>query len=316
MFQKVLRNGHQLHLLKTALRFLALSPEMVCIVKILPSSRVINQVLQAGCIVSYYNDKGTYLLQLWTFTSSEPICAAFLKIFLRNYLKSRHNGLNSKLLSACRPTLTVDPILWLPMSYIERSRTRLWRLGWLLGGQPQSLFVPSECSLFPPTCDLLPPHAPLSLPSCLKLILVSFNHVNIFELARAIQYYWTRGMARPDLILQDLIQAQFPDFFKERSRLSFSVSDTPALNATTNKLLLGLIIGVSVAGDLVILACLATAIIMLKHRMKDSSGKRFTRLHNETMDKFGVLDKNPIMMTTIDDSPETGGRLRGSRRGL
>ncbi|KAI9486449.1 MAG: hypothetical protein EXX96DRAFT_534704 [Benjaminiella poitrasii] len=57
MFQKVLRNEHQLHLLKTALRFLALYPEMVCIVKILPSSRVINQVLQAGCIVSYYNDK-------------------------------------------------------------------------------------------------------------------------------------------------------------------------------------------------------------------------------------------------------------------
>ncbi|KAI9476021.1 MAG: hypothetical protein EXX96DRAFT_601795 [Benjaminiella poitrasii] len=43
------------------------------------------------------------------------------QIFLQNNLESRRDGPNSKLLSACRPTLTVDPILWLPMSYIERS---------------------------------------------------------------------------------------------------------------------------------------------------------------------------------------------------
>jgi hypothetical protein len=31
----------------------------------------------------------------------------------------------------------VDPILWLPMSYIERSRLIRWRMGWLPGGRPK-----------------------------------------------------------------------------------------------------------------------------------------------------------------------------------
>ncbi|KAI9473545.1 MAG: hypothetical protein EXX96DRAFT_602126 [Benjaminiella poitrasii] len=52
-----------------------------------------------------------------------------LQTFLQNNLEPRRDGPNSKLLSACRPTLTVDPILWPPMSYIERSRTLRWRLG-------------------------------------------------------------------------------------------------------------------------------------------------------------------------------------------
>lgn len=35
------------------------------------------------------------------------------------------------LLSACRPALMVDPILYLPMSVFDRSRILRWRMGWL-----------------------------------------------------------------------------------------------------------------------------------------------------------------------------------------
>ncbi|KAI7901676.1 uncharacterized protein BX663DRAFT_513651 [Cokeromyces recurvatus] len=160
--------------------------------------------------------------------------------------------------------------------------------------------------------------------------------------------YWTRGMARPDLLLQDLIQVQFPGFFKSRSRVflrSFadnnessrtassspdsyqcnlrqwekaasvsyqnSDSDIPALSATSNKMSLGLIIGVSVAGGMVALACLATVFVLIKRKMKDGNGKRFTRLNDETMDEFGALDKDPMMPTTTETS-----RFGGSSRGF
>ncbi|KAG1578780.1 hypothetical protein G6F48_011664 [Rhizopus delemar] len=53
----------------------------------------------------------------------------------RRKFKAIHT--NSILLSACRPQLIVDPILWLPMSYIERSRLIRWRMGWLPGGRPK-----------------------------------------------------------------------------------------------------------------------------------------------------------------------------------
>ncbi|KAI9309764.1 hypothetical protein BX666DRAFT_1873113, partial [Dichotomocladium elegans] len=41
---------------------------------------------------------------------------------------------NSKLISVCRPTVSLDPILWLPMTREERSRCLRWRLGWLPSG--------------------------------------------------------------------------------------------------------------------------------------------------------------------------------------
>ncbi|KAI7862025.1 hypothetical protein BDF14DRAFT_1860624 [Spinellus fusiger] len=37
------------------------------------------------------------------------------------------------LLSACHPSLGVDPLLWLPMTSLERSRFLRWRMGWLPG---------------------------------------------------------------------------------------------------------------------------------------------------------------------------------------
>ncbi|CEG74066.1 hypothetical protein RMATCC62417_09335 [Rhizopus microsporus] len=54
----------------------------------------------------------------------------------------RQDNLNNKcsthtsiLLTHCRPTISLDPVLWLPMSKSERSRCIRWRLGWLLGGR-------------------------------------------------------------------------------------------------------------------------------------------------------------------------------------
>ncbi|KAG1057486.1 hypothetical protein G6F43_000685 [Rhizopus delemar] len=43
-------------------------------------------------------------------------------------------GKKSRLLSSCRPAITLDPISWLPMTHEERSRCIRWRLGWLPGG--------------------------------------------------------------------------------------------------------------------------------------------------------------------------------------
>ncbi|KAI7899770.1 uncharacterized protein BX663DRAFT_537910 [Cokeromyces recurvatus] len=47
------------------------------------------------------------------------------------------NWLSKDILSACRPNMIIDPILWLPMTHSERSRTIRWRLGWLPGGIPK-----------------------------------------------------------------------------------------------------------------------------------------------------------------------------------
>ncbi|EIE91862.1 hypothetical protein RO3G_16573 [Rhizopus delemar RA 99-880] len=59
------------------------------------------------------------------------------KKFLHFNLEKQIQGKNSRLLSSCRPTITLDPILWLPMTHEERSRCIRWRLGWLPGGAPK-----------------------------------------------------------------------------------------------------------------------------------------------------------------------------------
>lgn len=64
--------------------------------------------------------------------------AGIYKDYLADNLDDRRNGPNSVLLSACRPTLGIDPVLWLPMSSAERSRVVRWRLGWLPGGVPKA----------------------------------------------------------------------------------------------------------------------------------------------------------------------------------
>jgi hypothetical protein len=57
--------------------------------------------------------------------------------FLQQNLEIRQRCRNSKLLSNCRRSISLDPILWLPMSKSERSRCIRWRLGWLPGGKPR-----------------------------------------------------------------------------------------------------------------------------------------------------------------------------------
>ncbi|KAG1168596.1 hypothetical protein G6F70_006051 [Rhizopus microsporus] len=57
--------------------------------------------------------------------------------FLQQNLEIRQRCRDSKLLSNCRRSISLDPILWLPMSKSERSRCIRWRLGWLPGGKPR-----------------------------------------------------------------------------------------------------------------------------------------------------------------------------------
>lgn len=158
-------------------------------------------------------------------------------------------------------------------------------------------------------------------------------------------------MARPDLILQDLIQAQFPDYFKSRNRVFLrdfaegeatktaslssygcnlnswtkaasisytnSAADAPESSSTSSKLSLGVIIGVSVAGGMVALSCLATAIVLAIRKFKHNGSQQFTRLNDETNNDFnsGALDRDPMMMME-EPHETTSGRLGGSGRGL
>ncbi|KAG1147073.1 hypothetical protein G6F37_011848 [Rhizopus arrhizus] len=65
--------------------------------------------------------------------------------YLQEPFKNRRTDTNSILPSTCRPQLVVDPILWLPVSYIERSRLIRWHMGWLPGGRPKlCIYHPHE----------------------------------------------------------------------------------------------------------------------------------------------------------------------------
>ncbi|CEG82454.1 hypothetical protein RMATCC62417_16523 [Rhizopus microsporus] len=73
-------------------------------------------------------------------TTEEPdtrSLKAAKRCFLQQNLEIRQRCRNSKLLSNCRRSISLDPILWLPMSKSERSRCMRWRLGWLPGGKPR-----------------------------------------------------------------------------------------------------------------------------------------------------------------------------------
>ncbi|KAG1539847.1 hypothetical protein G6F47_007244 [Rhizopus delemar] len=55
--------------------------------------------------------------------------------FRQDNLNQARSSRNSILLSQCRPTISLDPILWLPMTRTERNICVRWRLGWLPGGK-------------------------------------------------------------------------------------------------------------------------------------------------------------------------------------
>ncbi|KAI7904529.1 uncharacterized protein BX663DRAFT_530093 [Cokeromyces recurvatus] len=63
--------------------------------------------------------------------------------FNTQYFHQLRGKTHSVLLSACRHNLIIDPILWLPMTHSERSRTIRWRLGWLPRG------IPKACLYYP-----------------------------------------------------------------------------------------------------------------------------------------------------------------------
>ena len=58
--------------------------------------------------------------------------------FLQQDLNKRQQNRNFKLFSSCRRTVSIDPIMWLPMSNAERNSCIRWRLGWLPGDNPRS----------------------------------------------------------------------------------------------------------------------------------------------------------------------------------
>ena len=71
--------------------------------------------------------------------NSESLDRCSLRSIQREYrqdnLSKKRSTHTSVLLMHCRPTISLYPILWLPMSKSERSRCIRWRLGWLPGGQ-------------------------------------------------------------------------------------------------------------------------------------------------------------------------------------
>ncbi|KAG1638458.1 hypothetical protein G6F44_008811 [Rhizopus delemar] len=73
-------------------------------------------------------------------TTDEPDTRSFKaakRRFLQQNLEIRQQCRTSKQLSHCCRSISIDPILWLPMSKSERSRCIRWRLGWLPGGKPR-----------------------------------------------------------------------------------------------------------------------------------------------------------------------------------
>jgi hypothetical protein len=57
--------------------------------------------------------------------------------FLQDNILHRQSASYSKLLSLCRPSLSLDSLIWLFLSYSEHSRCVRWKLGCLYGGQPK-----------------------------------------------------------------------------------------------------------------------------------------------------------------------------------
>lgn len=71
--------------------------------------------------------------------SNADFLQAKIKYLQRN-LDKRLTQKNSLLLSHCRPKISKDPILWLPMTKADRHRCIKWRLGWLTGGKPRPCY--------------------------------------------------------------------------------------------------------------------------------------------------------------------------------
>ncbi|KAG1439598.1 hypothetical protein G6F56_012244 [Rhizopus delemar] len=69
-----------------------------------------------------------FKLQLAALTDKKKFLSLYTK-FLADQFQNLYNNSDSILLSSARPTIQVDPILWLSMTCFERSRVLRWRLG-------------------------------------------------------------------------------------------------------------------------------------------------------------------------------------------
>lgn len=67
------------------------------------------------------------------------ICAfrSIKRQYLQQDLQQRMCGYELELFVLCPPKLSIDPILWIPLTHQERSYCILWCLGWLLGSRPR-----------------------------------------------------------------------------------------------------------------------------------------------------------------------------------
>ncbi|EIE75313.1 hypothetical protein G6F46_003108 [Rhizopus delemar] len=101
-----------------------------------------------NCIRKIYGARGHqwYLLSrtsLWKTalsTTDEPDTRSFKaakRRFLQQNLEICQQCRISKQLSHCRQSISMDPILWLPMSKSECSHCIRWRPGWIPGGKPR-----------------------------------------------------------------------------------------------------------------------------------------------------------------------------------
>lgn len=89
--------------------------------------------------------------------------------FFVDQLQSLRSASDSLLLSSCRTSLGIDPILWLPMTCSERSRVLRWRLGWLPGGKPKEcIFHPQHNWSRRHAFECLHIHHRLFLPSSIE----------------------------------------------------------------------------------------------------------------------------------------------------
>jgi hypothetical protein len=130
-------------------------------------------------------------------------------------------------------------------------------------------------------------------------------------------------MARPDLVLLDLIHAQFPDFhpgdhtflralaqptsstnyqcnLKNWTKANYvlyqnATSDRPVI-PTSSKLPLAATIGLSVLCGLVGLSCIATAVVLFIRKVKNGWGRnKFNKLEEETMMEEVVIEEHHLL---------------------
>ena len=134
---------HLVDLPTMASRVSVLQAKFLNRIRWLPDDALLTQLLPQLTITphktQYQQLKKT---KLWKSLPSqtEPYDKKQLKIAINNMydtaLTNHRNGNKAKLLRACRDTRGVDPIVFLPMTYRQRSRLIRWRLGWMPNGRP------------------------------------------------------------------------------------------------------------------------------------------------------------------------------------